>query len=427
MDMSSSTAQSPQHEKPTAGRSGSIWRTLRHDVFRAIWIASLTSQIGSWMQNLGAQWLMTTLSDSPLMVGLVQTATMLPGVGLALLAGALADMMDRRRYMILVLSWAAIAASALAVLTYLNLVSPIVLLIFVFAVGLANAALIPAMSATLQDIVPREEILNAVTLNSLSINVSRLVGPAIAGLLIGLYGTSSAFLLNAISFVVFLIVIIRWSGPPRRSGQPASLISSVMGGLDYARRSSRFKALITRSSGFFLTGSATMALLPLFARTKLGLDAQQFGLMLGAMGIGAIMVAVFGMARLSSRFSRDTIVLCASLLTATSMIALSQTTTLPFAAGCMVLFGASWITCLVSFQVSNQMLLPAWVRARGLSISVMAHMGCMAVSGVIWGFLGRQTSLESALMTAGISVIVISLLTSRLSVRHNEPDDAQEP
>ena len=407
-------------------RSNNIWLTLRHDVFRAIWLASLASQIGSWMQNLGAQWLMTNLSESPLMVGLVQTATMLPGVGLALLAGALADMMDRRRYMIVVLSWAVLASGGLAALTFAGVIVPVTLLIFVFAVGLANAAMIPAMSATLQDIVPREEVLNAVTLNSLSVNVSRLVGPAVAGLLIGLYGTASAFLLNALSFLFFLIVIMRWSGPPRRSGQPASLVSSLKGGLDFARRSARFKTLIARSSAFFLTGSATMAVLPLFARTTLGLDAQEFGLMLGAMGIGAIAVAVFGLSRLNARFNRDVIVLGAGLLTAIAMISLSFTTTLPMAFGCMVVFGASWMTCLVSFQVANQMLLPTWVRARGLSISVMAHMGCMALSGVLWGALARVTSLETALLTAGVAVAVTCLLTSGLSVRHNEPDDAIE-
>ena len=178
-----------------------VWGTLRLATFRAFWIAGLFSLIGTWMQGIGAAWLMTDLSDSPLLVALVQAAQMIPTLFLAFIAGSLADMIDRRRYMIVVMWWMVTVTLVLAAITQMGLVTPTLLIVLTLLLGIGGACQMPAMSATLQDIVPRSEVVNAVTLNSLSMNISRLIGPALAGLLIGWAGVAPAFVMNAISYL----------------------------------------------------------------------------------------------------------------------------------------------------------------------------------------------------------------------------------
>jgi MFS family permease len=379
--------------------------------------------IGSWMQNIGSAWLMTDLSASPLMVALVQTSQMIPTLFLAFIAGSLADMIDRRRYMMAVTWWLIAVTLILAGLTQAGLVTPFWLIFFTLMLGIGGACQMPAMSATLQDIVPRSEVVNAVTLNSLSMNISRLIGPALAGLLIGLAGVAPAFLVNAFSYFVFLWVVYRWEGPPRRPQQRQNLWANMTAGWRYARRAKRFQAVMIRSFFNFFCGSAVMALLPLLAREELGVGPEAFGTFMGAVGIGAIVTALLIAPALTSRFSRNIIVFWASLVIAIALYGVGVVRQPILFAGVLFFFGGAWMICMLSFQVAAQMVLPAWVRGRGLSLTMMAFTAGMAGGGILWGVVAKYTSLEIAFDCAAVAMVIASFATVRLNISSNEPEE----
>jgi MFS family permease len=400
-----------------------VWSTLRIDTFRAFWTAGLFSMIGSWMQNIGSAWLMTDLSDSPLQVALVQASQMIPSLFLAFIAGSLADMIDRRRYMITVMWWMIFVTLSLAALTQFELVTPNLLIFFTLLLGVGAACQMPAMSATLQDIVPRSDLVNAVTLNSLSMNISRLIGPAAAGVLIGLAGPAWAFAFNALTYFVFMIVVYRWAGPPLRPAQKQGLWANMSVGIRYARRARRFQAVMLRAFFSFFCGSALMALLPLLAREELGVGPEAFGTLMGAVGIGAIVTALFIAPALNARFSRDTIVFGASLVLSGALFGVGEVRDPVLFAGVLFVFGGSWMICMLSFQVAAQMVLPAWVRGRGLSMTMMAFTAGMAGGGILWGTVAKITSLHVAFDAAAFAMLILSFATMRLNISSNEPEE----
>ena len=401
-----------------------VWSALRLPTFRAFWLAGLFSMIGSWMQNIGSAWLMTDLSDSPLQVALVQASQMIPSLFLAFIAGSLADMIDRRRYMIAVMWWLILVTLCLATLTHYGLVTPFLLIFFTLLLGVGAACQMPAMSATLQDIVPRSELVNAVTLNSLSMNISRLIGPAVAGLVIGVAGVAPAFLFNALTYFVFMWVVYRWEGPPWRSQQKQTLWANMSAGVRYARRAKRFQAVMIRSFFSFFCGSALMALLPLLAREELGVGPEAFGSFMGAVGIGAIVTALLIAPALNARFSRDSIVFGASLILAAALFGVGEVRDPVLFAVVLFFFGGAWMICMLSFQVAAQMVLPAWVRGRGLSIMMMAFTSGMAGGGITWGIVAKYTSLDIAFDAAAVAMLILSFATMRLNISSNETEDA---
>jgi MFS family permease len=401
-----------------------VWGTLRLQTFRVFWIAGLFSLIGTWMQGIGSAWLMTDLSDSPLLVALVQSAQMIPSLFLAFIAGSLADMIDRRRYMIIVSWWMILVTLVMAALTQLGLVTPTSLIVLTLLLGVGGACLMPAMSATLQDIVPRSEVVNAVTLNSLSMNISRLVGPALAGLLIGWAGVAPAFIVNALSYFAFMWVVYRWEGPPLRPQQKQSLWSNMTAGIMYVRRAKRFQAVLVRGSVHFFCASALMALLPLLAREELGVGPEGFGTLMGAIGVGAIVTALFIAPALNTRFSRDSIVFWASLMIAASLYGVG-TVRDPLLFACVLFFyGGAWMICMLSFQVAAQMVLPSWVRGRGLSMSMMSFTGGMVGGGILWGAVANFTSMELAFDAAAAAMAVGTFATMQYKISSNETEDA---
>lgn len=417
-----SPGPTPQSRQRPAALS--VWTTLRLETFRAFWIAGLFSLVGSWMQNIGSAWLMTDLSTSPFLVAMVQTSQMLPTLFLAFIAGALADMIDRRKYMIAVMWWMIAVTVTLAALTHYGLVTPFWLIFFTLLLGAGAACQMPAMSATIQDIVPRTEVVNAVTLNSLSMNISRLIGPAAAGLLIGLAGIAPAFLVNAFSYLVFMVVVYRWKGPPLRPPQRQGLWENIAAGVRYVRKAKRFQAVLIRGSCHFLCASALMALLPLLARQELGVGPEAFGTLMGAVGVGAIVTALFIAPSLNARFSRDAIVFWASLIIALSLYGVGTVRDPVYFAVVLFFFGGSWMICMLSFQVASQMVLPGWVRGRGLSISMMSFTAGMACGGLTWGIIADLTSMEIAFDAAAVVMFVSTFLTARYKISGNETEDA---
>jgi MFS family permease len=290
------------------------WSPLRQRLFRGLWLASIASNIGTWMQDAGAAWLMTTLAPSPTWVAAVQVATTLPILAFALPAGALADVVDRRRLLIWAEIWMLGMAGLLGATTLLGRTTPESLLAFTLALGLGSAFAMPAWAALMPELVPRTQLKSAITLNALSMNLSRAVGPALAGFLIAETGTGPVFLLNAASFLGILTVLLRWKRPPRDSSLPAErLFGAMRAGLRYARHSPALLRVIVRVGIFFTFGSASWALLPLLVRTEWHGGPTDYGFVLAAIGGGAIL-AVFGLPRLRRFLSDDWLVGLASLL-----------------------------------------------------------------------------------------------------------------
>ncbi len=373
------TSQSAPPAGPSQpGTPRSAWSPLQITLFRSLWIATIVSYIGTWMQDVGAGWLMTSLSTSPSLVALVEAADSIPVMLLAMPAGALADIVDRRRLLIAVQSYLLIVAGALAILTWLELVTAWGLLGFIFALGVGNAMMMPAWAAIVPDIVPADELPSAIALNSIAINVSRAIGPAIAGFLVAAVGVWLVFVLNALSYIGILAVLARWKHDRVRSSLPAErFFSAIRVGMRFVMHTRALQVVLIRGMAFFIFASATWSLFPLIVRKELGNGPETYGFLLTCIGVGAVAGAML-LPWLRAKISRDVLVAGSSALYALAALALAYLQNLALLAVAMLATGVAWISILSALQVSAQMTLPAWVRARGLAAFVVVFMGGMA-------------------------------------------------
>ncbi len=391
----------------------SAWSPLSLPVFRALWIATLASNVGTWMHDVGAGWLMASLTESPTMVALVQTATTLPVFLLAIPAGALSDIVDRRRYLIAIQCWMAAVAALLCWVVATGVVTPWILVAMTFGMGLGTALMLPAWAAITPELVPKDYLQPAVALNSLGINVARAIGPALAGFIISFAGTEVVFALNAISYIGVIVVLYFWRRQATFSDLPSERFFGAMrAGLRFARHQSALQAAVIRGAGFFLFASASWALLPLIAKQLEGGGPGTFGLLVASIGGGAVAGAAF-LPKLRARISRDALVAGATLVYAAVMILLTVLDQLAFLCIVMAISGAAWISVLSSLQVAAQMALPNWVRARGLAFFMTVFMGSMAFGSLAWGRVAEVSDIQTALISAGIGACVAVLLTWR--------------
>lgn len=406
----------PELDKSGQAARGSAWSPLKIPLFRALWLATIASNIGTWMHDVGAGWLMTTLSPTPMMVALVQTATTLPILLLALPAGALADIVDRRRYLLVVQVWLAGVAALLAVLTFTGITTAWTLVGLTFAMGVGAAMMMPAWAAVTPEVVPRAELQSAIALNSLGMNVSRAIGPALAGVIVAAAGTGAVFALNAVSFLAVMAVLYAWQRAPAATSLPAErFLSALRTGFRFARHHGPLQVAVIRGVGFFVFASAPWALLPLIARNLVGGGPQTFGVLVGSLGAGAVLGAL-ALPRLRARLSKDVLVAGATVLYALAMLALARLTHLPALVLAMVLSGMAWIAVLSSLQVAAQLALPNWVRSRGLAVFMSAFMGSMAFGSLGWGYVAQQTSIGTALMVAAAGAVLAIALTWRWKI-----------
>jgi MFS family permease len=373
---------------------------LRRPVFRALWIAIFISSLGTWMHDVGAGWLMASLEPDPFMVALVQAAVVLPGFFLALPAGALADIVDRRIYLIIFMCWLIVVAGTLGILTLLGLTDARVLLALSFAMGVGAAMMLPAFSAVIPDLVPRHELTAALTLNNIAANSTRALGPMLAGVLIAIAGPAIVFLYNAVSYLALLAVLIPWRNTQPRSALPSERFFGAMRtGLKFAAQSPALKVVLLKSMVFFLMGSTLWAFLPLIVKQQLGGGPQTYGALFGAAGVGAV-IGGLNLARLRRRLSSDHIVGAATLMMVMALLGLA---TLPNAWSigvAMLVAGAAWVCVVSTLQVSAQLSLPHWVRARGLALWLATFMGSIAAGSAGWGKLASLTSISTALFSA---------------------------
>lgn len=404
----------------------SPWAPLERPLFRALWIATVVSSIGTWMHEVGAGWLMVTLAASPLMVAMVQAATALPIFLLALPAGALADIVDRRHFLIATQCWMLGCSALLGALALAGAVNAGLLLIITFALSCGAAMMTPAWAATVPELVPREELQAAIALNSMGVNVARAIGPALAGVLVAATGPAAAFLLNAASFVGVIVVLARWRRAPKASTLPAErFFGAIRAGLRYVREAPPLQAVMARALGFFAFASATWALLPLVA-SRSGGGAATYGTLLACIGAGAVSGA-FALPRLRARFTRDALVRAATAIYAAAMIACAIDMTLATLVPAMLVTGMAWIAVLSSLHVAAQTSVPAWVRARALSIYLVMFAAGTAGGAVLWGAVATRFSVSMALLAAACGALIAVAATWRLALGGQDGIDRTAP
>jgi len=399
------------------------WQPLHRPLFRSLWIAAIASNMATWMHDVGAAWLMTTLAPSPLMVSMVQASTSLPLFVLALPAGAFADVFDRRRLLLLTQGWMLVAAAGLAMLTAAGITGPVLLLGFTFAIGVGTAFNAPAWQAIVPEIVPRAALPSAVALNSAGINLARAVGPALGGLIVARLGPQAAFGLNALSFIGVILVLYRWRRErPISSLPPEHLFSAMIAGIRYARYAAGFKNVLGRAFLFVFPASALWALLPLLARQELNLGASGYGVLLGAVGLGAVSGAYF-LPRLRKKIAVDKLTTSATVIYAMVLLALALLRNVPLMVIVMLISGAMWITMLTALNVSAQSVAAGWVRARVLSVYLIVFFGAMAIGSIIWGALANAVTMTPVFLIAAAAAFIGTLANRWLPLSSTEGID----
>ena len=374
---------------------------LREPLFRSLWIAAVISYTGTWMQNVGAGWLMTQLTMSPLMVSLVTAATTLPVFLVILPAGALADLVDRRRFLLITQSWMVVAAALLGILTLEHFVTPWMILLFTFILGLGAVMNDPAWQAITPEVVCPENHAPAVALNSVGFNVARAIGPALGGLVIATAGSGIAFLLNAASFFGVIFFLYRWKRPRVEQVETGRVRDALVAGLRYVRGAPLVRSILIRTGAFSLAASSLPALLPLLARPH---GATGYGLLLGFFGLGALGGAAV-LPRLRTRLSVDGVVTFAILIFAAMTAVAGRVQT--FSLLCLVLFasGTAWIGILACLNIAAQTMCPSFLRARALSVYLLVLQGGMALGSTAWGALATRIGVPAALLCSAVALV----------------------
>ncbi|WP_406278755.1 MFS transporter [Nocardia sp. NBC_00881] len=398
---------------------GSTWAPMRSPVYRALWIAQLVSNLGTWMQTVGAQWILVDQPNAAALVSFVQTAITLPVMLLAIPSGVIADLVDRRRLLLGAQSTMAALATILAVSTATGHTTPGVLLTLLFLLGCGQALTAPAWQAIQPELVSREQIPAAAALGSMNINIGRAVGPALAGVLVSLSGPTLVFALNAASFGGIVAVLTVWRRPATDRRLPTERpLAALQAGTRFIRAAPAIRRVLLRSILFIAPASAVWALLPVIARDRLGLSSSGYGLMLGALGLGAVLGAAT-LSRLRSLMTPTQRLTTAAILFGLATAGTALLRVLPAVLVLLIFAGLAWLLAMSTMNSTMQLLLPAWVRARGLSVYLLVFMGGQAMGSLVWGLVANALGPVSALLWAAALLAICALSTPWLPIRHN--------
>lgn len=397
----------------TAEPPAAAWAPLRLATYRLLWLALLGANIGTWMQTVGAQWLLIAEPNASTLVALVQTASMLPILLLALPAGALADALDRRHLLIAVQCFISLVGAMLTVLTATGHMPPALLLTLTFALGAGQALTLPAWAAVIPELVPRSHLQSAAALGSINVNVARSVGPAVAGLLVAQAGVTAVFALNAVSYLIFALALVRWRpGNARAVDVPEQFTAALRAGGRYVRHSPVVRRLLLRATLFLVPGSALWALLPVVANRQLGLNAGGYGVLLGALGVGAI-VGGLTLPWVRAKLTPGQFLLFSGLIYGGALFVVALVRSEPIVLAALVPAGTAWVTVLSSVNAEMQLFLPGWVRARGLAVYQVVFAGGQAVGSFAWGVLAGRAGLVVAHLAAA-ALMLLGAVTVRL-------------
>jgi MFS family permease len=381
----------------------SPWRPLRIAIFRNLLIADLVSDIGAFMQTVGAAWLMTTLTSSSIYIALIQTASALPFFLLALPAGSIGDIFDRRKLILGTEIWMFAIATVLAVVTLTGAMTPWLLLLLTLALSLGEAIEAPTWRAIFPELVHKDDLTPALALNGIEFNLARAVGPGFAGLLIAAVGIATTFFLNALSFLGVILVIFTWKRPTRKSNLPAETLGGASAAaIRYVRYSPGIRTLLLRSGIVIFFASSFWALLPAVAK-ELSNSALGYGFLLGFFGVGAVLGAVV-LQRVRSKLSKETIVSAATAMFAAILLSTATLHNLALLCALMLLGGGSWTVFMSLFNTMIQALAPDWVRARVLAAYLFVFQGSVAVGSTLWGLTAEHTNVRMALFISAIGM-----------------------
>lgn len=396
-------------EKVTARASVSLWRPLRVATFRNLLVADVVSDIGTFMQGVGAAWLMVSLGAGPIYVALTQTASSLPFFLLALPAGSAGDIVDRRKLILATESWMMGVALLLALLTIAGFMSPWLLLLLTFALSAGDAFETPTWRAILPELVPKEDLAPASALNGIEFNLARAAGPALAGVVIAAAGVAAAFVANFVSFFGVILVVAKWKRPIRkRTAPPETLTGATVAAIRYVRNSPTILTVVIRTGIVMFFSSALFALLPSVARS-VNKTAVGYGILLGCFGAGAIAGALI-MQSARARWSTEVIVSAAVVILGCAIAAISGLYTLGTLAPVMLIGGAAWVAFISLISALVQNLAPEWVRARVLAVFMLVYQGSFALGSAAWGAVAQRAGIRTALVCAGIGTIATTAL-----------------
>jgi MFS family permease len=411
--------QLPAPEEPKVAKP-SAWAPLRYPTFRTLWLVWLASNMCMWMNDVAAAWLMTSLTTSPTLIALVQTASSLPVFLLGLPSGAFADILDRRRYFMVTQFWIATNAALLYGFAVTGHITTYVLLALVFTNGIGLAMRWPVYAAILPEVVPRVQLGEALALNAVAVNAARVFGPLIAGATISAAGTEYVFALNFIVSIVAGVVLFRWKREAKPSVLPGERFLGAMRlGFQYAKESQRLRNALVRTSTFFLHSTAIFALLPLVAKRFGSGGAQTYSMLLASMGFGAV-IAATQLPRMRQRWNRDRMISGGMVINALGIAGLAAAPSAWVAAPSMFVAGAAWIIVANSVTIAAQLALPDWVRARGMAIYQMSIMGGSALGAYIWGHLAEVTSVPVSLGVCSVTMVLSLALTRGRSLEGSE-------
>jgi predicted MFS family arabinose efflux permease len=390
----------------------STWAPLRIGVFRALWLAVLVSNVASWMQTVGAQWLLVSQPHASILVALVQTADYLPDVLFGLIGGVLSDMFDRRRLLMAVQAFLVVAGAALAALTIAGLMPPALLLTFTFLIGSGSVVTLPAYQALVPDLVPRNQLHSAAALSSISINLARAAGPAIAGIVIARAGVGAVFALNAAMYLLFLVVLVAWRPPTGAAPKlPERFVSALRAGGRYVRYAPVVRRILLRSTLFLVPASALWALLPLIASQRLAQGADGYGLLLGALGVGAIAGGLI-LPRIRKRLSINALLAVSGVVYALVLAVVVLVSNAVVILIVLLPAGVAWMAVLSTINGELQLFLPAWVRGRGLSVYQTVLFGAQGFGALMWGLIAAPAGIVTTFLIAA-AVMLIGVATMR--------------
>ncbi len=395
---------------------------LRHPVYAVLWGATVVSNVGVFMRDVTSAWLVARLSDSPVWVALVQAAATLPIFLLAIVAGALTDLLDRRRFLAIVQLYLIGVSAALTTLALTDRITVHALVALTFLGGIGAALIGPAWQAIAPELVPRTELRSAIALNSMGFNVARAVGPAAGGALLGALGATATYGINTAGYLFVIAALLWWRRPPVPDDPLAEQFSgAVRAGLRYIRASAKMRRVLSHTAVYFLFSAAPWALLPLVARDVLGGEAGFYGSLLGAIGLGAVLGAIV-LPRLRPALGSDGLVLGASLAIAAvvTLVAFAPPQWVGVAAA--LVFGAAWTAVLTTLNATAQAVLPNWVRGRGLAAYLMVYNGAMALGSVLWGVLASGIGVPATLVTGSACLAAAAFVSRRFPLPEGEAD-----